>query len=181
MRIALKRLSPSMLAVSPERYSMRATAPSLDSVYEGKEATPDLLGGVTEDYPIANNHFVGEGRFINEGDVRRSAAGDGHRLQASPSRCSRTRDPLGKTVTIAGRKYIVIGVMEKQGESMFESTDSHVFLPLTTFDSHFPHVKRETGVNIATVPKKPEWVDRIIEEGTADSAHAAQGAVQQAE
>jgi putative ABC transport system permease protein len=57
--------------------------------------------------------------------------------------------------------------MEKQGQSMFESTDSHVYLPLSTFDSHFPQVKRERGVNIATVPKKPEWVDRIVEEGTA--------------
>jgi putative ABC transport system permease protein len=77
------------------------------------------------------------------------------------------RDPIGREVTIAGRKYSVIGVMEKQGSTMFESTDSHVYLPLTTFDSHFPDIKRTRGVNIATVPKEPEWVDRIIEEGTA--------------
>ncbi|HEX2120939.1 MAG TPA: FtsX-like permease family protein [Thermoanaerobaculia bacterium] len=44
---------------------------------------------------------------------------------------------------------------------------SNVYLPLTTFDSHFPWVKRDRGVNIATVPRRPEWVDRIIEEGTA--------------
>jgi putative ABC transport system permease protein len=50
---------------------------------------------------------------------------------------------------------------------MFESTDQHVYLPLSTFDQHFPWVKRTRGVNIATVPKKPEWVPRIIEEGTA--------------
>jgi putative ABC transport system permease protein len=48
---------------------------------------------------------------------------------------------------------------------MFESTDSHVYLPITTFDSHFPSIKRNQGVNIATVPKKPEWVPRITEEG----------------
>jgi putative ABC transport system permease protein len=42
-----------------------------------------------------------------------------------------------------------------------------VYLPITTYDSHFPWIKREQGVNIATIPKKPEWVDRIIEEGTA--------------
>ncbi|HEX2099874.1 MAG TPA: FtsX-like permease family protein, partial [Candidatus Synoicihabitans sp.] len=59
-----------------------------------------------------------------------------------------------------------VGVMEKQGATMFESTDSHAFLPITTFDSHFPQIKRERGVNIATVPRRPEWVDRIIEEGT---------------
>ena len=179
--LALKELCPSMLAVSPERYwfgRRRRRRPT--SSYEGEAATPDTLVGVTEDYPIANNHFVGEGRFITEGDVRRSARGDRPRLRASPRRSSRARDPIGKVVTIAGRKYTVIGVMEKQGATMFESTDSHVYLPITTFDSHFPWIKRERGVNIATVPKQPEWVDRIIEEGTRSCARGA-GAVQQAE
>ena len=164
--IALKRLCPSMLAVSPERYTYEQDGPSLDVVYEGKEATPDLLAGVTEDYTVANNHQIGEGRFINEGDVRRSAAviviGDSVADSLFPY-----SDPIGKVVSLAGRKYSVIGVMEKQGATMFESTDSHIFIPLTTFDSHFPHVKRDRGVNIATVPKRAEWVDRIIEEGTA--------------
>ncbi|HYK02026.1 MAG TPA: ABC transporter permease [Thermoanaerobaculia bacterium] len=162
---ALKRLCPSMLAVSPERYTYSGEGPSLDLHYEGEEATPDLLAGTTNDYPAANNHFVGEGRFFTESDVQRSAAVTviGHSIAEALFPWS---DPIGKQVTIAGRKYVVVGVMEKQGATMFESTDSHAYLPLTTFDSHFPQVKRERGVNIATVPKKPEWVDRIIEEGT---------------
>jgi putative ABC transport system permease protein len=164
--IALKRLSPSMLAVSPERYTYDGEGPSLDITYNAKTATPDLLAGVTEDYPAANNHHVGEGRFFNEADVRRSAAVIviGHNVADSLFPHS---DPINKMVSLAGRKYAVIGVMEKQGATMFESTDSHTYLPITTFDSHFPHVKRDRGVNIATVPKKAEWVDRIIEEGTA--------------
>ena len=162
---AMKRLCPSMLAVSPERYTYAGDGPSIDVHYEGKQATPDMLVGTTNDYPIANNHFVGDGRFFSESDVQRSAATTviGHSI--AEALFPRT-DPVGKAVTIAGRKYVVIGVMEKQGATMFESTDSHVYLPLTTFDSHFPQVKRDRGVNIATVPKKPEWVDRIIEEGT---------------
>ncbi|MDP9190887.1 MAG: ABC transporter permease [Acidobacteriota bacterium] len=164
--IALKELSPSMLAVSPERYTWPGEGPSIDVLYESKEASPDTLIGTTEDYPIANNHVVGEGRFFNEGDVRRSAAVTVIGFTIAEALFPHS-DPLAKTVTIAGRKYMVIGVMEKQGQSMFESTDSHAYLPLSTFDSHFPQVKRERGVNIATVPKKPEWVDRIVEEGTA--------------
>jgi putative ABC transport system permease protein len=58
-------------------------------------------------------------------------------------------------------------VMEKQGATFFESTDSHIFIPITTFDAHFPSVKKNVGVNIATVPRKPEWVGKITEEGTA--------------
>ena len=165
--LALKAQAPSMLAVSPERYTFAGDGGvSIDTTYEGKEAQPDGLIGTTDDYPIANNHFVGEGRFFNEGDVRRSAQVTvvGHSIAEA---LFPRADPIGKWVTITGRKYMVVGVMEKQGSTMFESTDSHIYLPLTTFDSNYPSVKKERGVNIATIPKKPEWVDRIVEEGTA--------------
>lgn len=164
--IAMKALSPSMLAVSPERYASAGDGFSTDVVFEGKEATPDALIGTTEDYPIANNHFVTEGRFFNEGDVRRSAPVTVIGFKIAEALFPQ-RDPIGREVTVAGRKYQVVGVMEEQGATMFESTDLHVYLPLTTFDSHFPQIKRDRGVNIATVPKDPKWVDRIIEEGTA--------------
>jgi len=163
---AIKRLAPSVLAVSPERYMYPGEGPSIDVSYEGNEATPDLLGGTTEDYTIANNHVIGEGRFLSEGDVRRSAAVIVLGFNVADAVFPR-RDPIGKSVTVAGRKYQVIGVMEKQGSTMFESTDSHIFIPITTFDSHYPAVKKNRGVNIATVPKNPEWVNRIVEEGTA--------------
>src|SRR5437763_17004081 len=51
--------------------------------------------------------------------------------------------------------------------SFFKAVASHAFLPITTSDSHFPLIKREIGVNIATVPRRAEWVPRITDEGTA--------------
>ena len=165
---ALKRLCPSMLAVSPERYWFAGgdNNPAPDVIYSSKQATPDTIVGVTEDYPIANNHYIGEGRFLTGDDV----------LHASPvivigSNIAETlfprTDPIGKDVSLRGRKYSVVGVMAKQGESFFETVDSHAYLPITTFDSHFPWIKRDVGVNIATIPRRPEWVGRITEEGTA--------------
>ncbi|HEX8411523.1 MAG TPA: ABC transporter permease [Thermoanaerobaculia bacterium] len=163
--LALQAQCPSMLAVSPERYTFAGDGPSLDVTYAGKEASPDALIGTTDAYPIANNHFVGEGRFLSEGDVRRHApvVVIGYEIANALFPLS---DPINKIIALAGRKYMVVGVMEKQGSKMFESTDLHVYLPLTTFDSHFPQIKRERGVNIATVPKRPEWIERIVEEGT---------------
>ena len=165
--VALKAQCPSMLAVSPERYWFNVNGVQApDVIYKGETATPDTLAGVTDDYSPANNHFVSEGRFINASDV--SHAGTvtvlGHGIAEALFPRS---DPIGKEVAITGRKYVVIGVMEKQGSTFFESTDSHVYLPITTFDTHYPWVKKEIGVNIATVPRRPEWVDTIIEEGTA--------------
>ncbi|MGA7616452.1 MAG: ABC transporter permease [Thermoanaerobaculia bacterium] len=165
--LALKRLVPAMAAVSPERYWFSGNGGEVPLVkYGGLEATPDTIGGVTEDYPIANNHYVTEGRFITDADVRHAASvvvlGSAVVDAIFPH-----MDPVGKKVTVGGRSYTVIGVMEKQGSTMFESTDSHVYLPLTTFDSHFPWIRKDVGVNIATVPRKPEWVSRITDEGTA--------------
>jgi putative ABC transport system permease protein len=166
--VALKRLVPSMLAVSPERYwFFDGSTPVPDIVYRGEVATPDTLIGVTGDYPVANNHYIGEGRFITESDITRSAPSlvIGHSL--AETLFPRT-DAIGKDVTISGRKYIVVGVMERQGPAtFFESVDSHAYLPISTFDGHFPWIKRRQGVNIATVPRRPEWVQRITEEGTA--------------
>lgn len=163
--LALRRLCPSMAAVSPERYWFANGGANADIKYESVEATPDTLAGVTEDYPAANNHYVTEGRFISDSDLRH--ASDvivlGFNLVETLFPHS---DPLGKRVTISGRKYTVIGVLEKQGSTFFESTDSHAYLPLSTFDERFPWVKKENGVNIATIPKKPEWVGKILEEGT---------------
>jgi putative ABC transport system permease protein len=163
--LALKRLCPSIAAVSPERYFFSPDRSTPAVVFRGEEATPDTIVGVTEDYPVANNQAVAEGRFIGEADVRRGASVVVLGYEVGRSVFPKT-DPLLKIVTIGGRKYTVIGVMEKQG-GMFDSTDTFVYLPLTTFDTHYPWVKRSQGVNIATVPKKPEWVDRVIEEGTA--------------
>jgi putative ABC transport system permease protein len=166
--VALKRLVPSMLAVSPERYWFFGpnNQPVPDVIFEGNTGTPDTVVGVTEDYTTANNHFIGEGRFIGSGDVLRAAPvvvlGTSIAEAIFPH-----RDPIGRYVTISSRRYEVIGIMEKQGESGFESSDAHVYLPITTFDQHFPWIKKDQGVNIATVPRDPKDVQKITEEGTA--------------
>jgi putative ABC transport system permease protein len=67
---ALKRLCPSMAAVSAERYWFGGDGENQQPLptikYESREADPDTFAGVTADYPAANNKAVGEGRFISE-------------------------------------------------------------------------------------------------------------------
>ncbi|HEX9162470.1 MAG TPA: ABC transporter permease [Thermoanaerobaculia bacterium] len=170
--IALKALCPSMAAVSPERYWFAGGGPNgaqgaPDVIYKSQEATPDILAGVTPDYTAANHHFVGEGRFITDSDVTHSRNVVVLGFSVMETLFPRV-DAIGKEVALSGRKYTVIGVMERQGpQNFFESVDSHVYLPITTFDRDFPWVKKNVGVNIATIPRRPEWVDRITEEGTA--------------
>jgi len=172
--VALKELCPAMKAVSPERYWFfggggggGGTASSPPSPrYQGKVGQPDTIAGVTEDYPAANNKAVSDGRFISDQDVRRAADVIvlGHAVSDALFPMT---DPLGKRVELGGKRYTVIGVMERQPNTFFESTDRHVYLPLTTFDTRFPWIKKNIGVNIATIPWRPDQVDDVIEQGTA--------------
>ena len=166
--IALKELCPSMRSVSPERYwfpgNNGGAVPTVN--YEGEEANPDTIVGVIYDYLDANSKQTGEGRFINETDVKRSADVIVIGFDIADAIFPFV-DPIGKWVQFGGRRYEVVGVMEEQGATMFESTDAHVYLPITTFDKAFPWVKKEgNGVNIATVPKNAQLTAQVVEEGT---------------
>ncbi len=164
---ALKELVPEMAAVSPERYWDGPDDSQIpDAKYKAAEATPDTIIGVTEDYTRANNRFVGEGRFITPSDVLHSS--DVVVIGADIANVLFANlDPLGRQIMLRGRSYTVVGVMVEEGSTFFESSDQHIYMPISTFDDHFPWVKRERGVNIATVPHSPDQVDTIIEKGSA--------------
>ncbi|HEU5162468.1 MAG TPA: ABC transporter permease, partial [Thermoanaerobaculia bacterium] len=165
---ALKTLVPAMAAVSPERYwsGGENNTQIPDAIYGGNEATPDQFAGVTEDYAPANNRTIAEGRFINATDVLHSSPVVVIGFKVAETLFPNV-DPIGRMITISGHRYLVIGVFEEEGATFFESSDLHVVMPLSTYDAHYPWIKKERGVTIATIPRRPEWVDRITEEGTA--------------
>ena len=159
---AIRRLCPSVAAVSPERYVYTGVPVKAN----GQEANNPVLGGAVPDYPVANSHYVGEGRFFSDPEVLHHA----HVAVMTPPVAESLfphRDPLGRDVNIAGKRFIVIGILEKKGSGLFGgSGDNQIFIPLTVFDDMYPHVEQEEGLVIATVPKRPELVERLIEEGT---------------
>ena len=165
--MAIRELAPSIAAVSPERYLFQA-ASELTLRYRNREAQAPNVVGAIQDYPVCNNHFVGRGRFLTEFDVLPAT----DVAVVSPDIVEVLfphEDPLGKEVFLQGRRFRVVGVMESKGDRFWASHDNFFFIPFSTFDGYFPWVKNGHGdtIHIATVPKKPEWVPRAIEEGTA--------------
>ncbi len=165
--MAIKDLAPSIAAVSPERYLFEGAA-ELSVRYRGREANTPTVAGVVEDYQLANNHFVARGRFITDADVAHATEVCVIGLDLVEALFP-NEEPLGAQVSFRGRRFEVVGVLESKGSRFFNSQDNFFLIPFTTFDRYFPWVKNGHGdtIHIATVPKKPEWVDRAIEEGTA--------------
>ncbi|MCA1582557.1 MAG: ABC transporter permease [Acidobacteria bacterium] len=163
--LALKAAVPEMRAVSPERYLWNT---DVHVRYRDAETTTPVVLGATPDYSMANNHFVGYGRFVTESDLEHGSnvmvIGQDVR-QALFAR----EDPLNKSVTLNGTPYVVIGVFDIKGKMMGRSNDNFVLLPFTAFDHQFPFIKTSGGdtIHIATVPYRPDQVAVITEKGRA--------------
>ncbi len=162
---ALKRLSRLARAVSQERYLFFET-PSVKAGHN--EANGARVFGTNPDYPEANVHFTQDGRFITDADVRLAAKvcviGPDVADALFP-----LRDPIGRRITVGAQEYEVVGLFEKKGSAFGGSNDNHVAIPITAFDAQFPQVKNGGGdtIHIATVPRRAEDVDALIEEETA--------------
>jgi putative ABC transport system permease protein len=162
---ALKAQIPEMRAVSPERYLWNT---DVHVRYRDSETTTPVILGAWPDYSMANNHFVGYGRFFTEADLEHSSpvAVIGEDVREA---LFAREDPLDKWLTLNGAQYLVVGVFEKKGKMMGQSNDNFVALPFTAFDHQFPWIKSSHGdtIHIATVPYKPEQVPIILEKGRA--------------
>ncbi len=164
--LALKRLSTLVAAVSAERWLFQ-----VPTVRAGRaEANNPVIVGTNPDYAPANTHFVDDGRFLSDADLNHAA----RVCVIGPDVVDALfalRDPIDQELTIGGVPYRVVGVFEKKG-NLFGgggSNDNYIAIPITAFDDQFPEVKNGGGdtIHIATVPRRPEDYDALIEEETA--------------
>jgi putative ABC transport system permease protein len=161
---ALKRLATLAAAVSPERYLF---VPA--EVRAGREiANNPTMVGATPEYTAANFSFISDGRFLIDADVRHAA-----RVAVLGADVAEAlfphRDPIGRRMAIDGRSYEVVGVIEKKGSFLGGSADNLLVIPISTFDEQFPQIRDGGGdtIHIATIPRRPEDVDALIEQETA--------------
>jgi putative ABC transport system permease protein len=158
---AIRWYAWSIAFVSPERWYSN----NLDVRFRANRTNNATIGGVTHYYPDANNHFVQSGRFFSAGEELHSdqvvVIGIGIVEALFPN-----LDPLGQEISINGRPFRVVGVFEKKGGFLDQGSDQQMVIPIGVFDRIWPDVQRTYGCVIATIPKKPEWVNLAIEQGT---------------
>ncbi len=160
---AIERLSPSIRAVSPERYYWGVTKVQGN----GNEASAPTVAGGNQNYAICNNWTIKDGRNLTEIDV--AHATDVALLGTDVvESLFKGKDPLGQPITVNGRRFTVMGVFDKKGGAFGGNPDNIVVIPISSFDKHFPEIVNSHGdtIHIATIPRSPELIQQAIEEGT---------------
>lgn len=88
------------------------------------------ITGTTPAYQNVNNDYPAQGRFFNAQDLEERA-----RVAILGTtvydKLFETESPLGKTIFIKSKPFLVIGILESKGES-WSNPDDQVFVPITT-------------------------------------------------
>ncbi|MCJ7757875.1 MAG: ABC transporter permease, partial [Gillisia sp.] len=121
----LKRNLPNTEAAS---FSMNVPRESIK--FEEKTTTNVDIAAVTQEYLQIEDLQIAQGRFFNE-----SESTSGSPIVVLGDEIAQNlfgdSDPLGKEVRLYGRKFSVIGVLEKEGAGLFgNSKDASVWLPV---------------------------------------------------
>ncbi len=141
------------------------------------------ISGVSNDYNLVSNFEIEQGRFFTqlESDNGKNVVLLGKVLQ--DALFSPGENPLGKEIKMFGRKFTVIGIVKKQGESMLgNSMDNQAMLPLNFIrnlidlraETNQPYiaVKAKTGISNAQLKDELTGIlrsERRLQPGTEDS------------
>jgi putative ABC transport system permease protein len=130
----------------------------------GDESFSVSVTGVTEDYQEVRSYDVANGRFITDGDNKSQAFVAVLGSQTAEDLFG-SLSPIGKTVSVNGIKFEVVGVLESKG-SGFGSSDDAVFIPLQTgyvklFGSTATFNDKKTIDNIYVSVETTEMMDTV--------------------
>ena len=115
--------------------------------------------GTNPYFIVSNNYRIADGRNFNDADVALS------RNVTIIGRDIRTRifpveSPIGKTIKISDKNFVVIGTLAEKGSAFGNSEDNLVLVPITRYFEDYGHVGRT--VNIATQASSQENYERTF-------------------
>ena len=115
----------------------------------------ETVGGI-----LTNNWKVTEGRSIRPTDVNNInyVCLLGHDVI---SKLFPNTDPVGQTVRVDQRPFLVVGILEPEAAMFGDSRDNRVVIPITTFQAMYG--KYNTSVNIMVMAKDKADYDKLIE------------------
>ena len=134
----------SAVAVNPSTNTRR------DIKYKSNVLEGITIIGTTEKQIVVADGLPETGRFLTELDVqyRKKVCVIGTEIK---EQVFKNIDPINKTLKIGWHKFTVVGVMEKQGSAGFfggPNFDSHIFVPISTFEKFFGGTNRNYTIAV---------------------------------
>lgn len=151
------------LAVLPKYVGLEDWSGGKTVKYGKYQTNPNFqMGGVTAIFLYANNYALSEGRFFTEQEI-----------QSTPQICVLGMDAvdklfpftsaLDKEVEIDGNRFTVIGVLAAKGQSLGQSMDNLVLVPILTMDKIYG-ARRNRSINITVTSYSKAQLDETMEE-----------------
>ena len=129
--------------------------------YRDKSLESVAVMGVHSDMIVIAGQEVEVGRFISTIDTqhRKNVTVIGAAVQEN---LFENIDPIGKRMSINGRKFLVIGVLEEQGSMLGRNLDNMAYVPAETLLKMFG--SRRRNITIALKASEPYLVEEAKEE-----------------
>lgn len=165
-------IQPALAQTIQERSRFaEAAAPMADTdrlvTYRGRELDAEIMGSPPE-YGRIRNVELSQGRFYTQAEERAArhvcVIGTTIAEELFPA-----ITPLGKEITMGSAPCTVIGVQEKQGDSMFGgpgSPDERILIPFSTYDKVFGLNRGWGDVTVMAKVASPALMDRAEDELT---------------
>jgi putative ABC transport system permease protein len=115
-----------------------------------------VLVGVSEDFGKMQGLKVTQGRYFSESDFNRGTPVCVIGYQNAEDLFGNPEQAVGKTIDVSGKKLVIVGLLEKQGESLLNmgfQFDKYILTPNTFFTTLFNEDK--VGRNLIMVKPKP--------------------------
>ena len=133
---------------------------NVQAVFQNRKTNADVeICGTNENFVSVNRFALGAGRNLVPDDVTfgREVCVIG---SAVVDRLFPTMNPIGKTIRIDGKNYLVIGTLARKGAIFGENQDSQVAVPITTFLENHGGCNRT--INIAVQSQNQELYERTM-------------------
>ncbi len=127
----------------------------------GQNMSDINLRGVTANIGDMDVEEVARGRYITEQD-------NDHRTMVAligsdvVQKLFANVDPMGKTVTLDGRDFQVVGIAKPMGTALGQSQDNFAYIPIQTYMKIYGHKQPRYSINVQA--RGPEWMARTEEE-----------------
>lgn len=146
------------------RAAVTGNLASGETVRAGNVSAFASVLGVTEDFDVVVNRPVGRGEFLTESDVL-----TGRRVAVLGATAAEglfgDADPLGRTVTIAGLRFRVVGVVDRLGATLGVDRDAQVLVPITAAQRLFGTRRVDT---IFIKAPESDALERVAEDVRAE-------------